>query len=472
MINYGKIKKMYFGMPKPVRKALSVFTRFIPVQYMYGKRFRKFYKKSLETEHYTREQIEERQNKLLRKLIKHSYDNVPYYTKLFKKLNLKPRDIKTKEDLKKLPILTKEDIRNNFSKLTARNYKDFMPDLAHTTGSTAKKLHLYLDQQNREKEFALAYRQLRMFGIGFNAKTANFRGDFAPMIGHKYKKTHEYFPLRKELIFSSYDMTEKKIDEYIKELKKFKPELIKGFPSALYIISQHILKKNLDVPQAKVIMTSSEILNDEYRETIERAFKTKVFDWYGASEYVISAGQCENLKGYMFNEDFGIVEILDEKNNPVHPGESGRIIGTGLYNYSMPLLRYDLEDVARLSEKKCSCKRNFLHAERIEGRVQDIIYLSENKKLPSVGIMTFWKKNVLPQTNPIEFTQVIQKDMKRFEIKVMVKDPSAKKNVVEVIDKELRKIIGNDAKIDFTFIDDFPSKEKWRFTKNEMMQHA
>ena len=114
---------------------------------------------------WSKEQIEELQNKKLRALIHHAYNNVPYYHRIFSQLGIKPEDIKTKDDLKKIPVLTKEDIRKNLPDLIARNVPKSQMIESHSSGSTGEPLKYYIDKQSYSAGWAQTFRCWRWAGF-------------------------------------------------------------------------------------------------------------------------------------------------------------------------------------------------------------------------------------------------------------------------------------------------------------------
>jgi len=123
-----------------------------------GTKIQKYLKWLEKTQWWKPSEIKELQNKKLRALIRHAYENVPYYHKLFRKLNLKPDDIKREGDLQKLPILRKEDIRKNFSELLARDFMRWKPKLNATSGSTGEPLKYYITMDSISIGWASGFR--------------------------------------------------------------------------------------------------------------------------------------------------------------------------------------------------------------------------------------------------------------------------------------------------------------------------
>ena len=235
-IPYALGFNIYKNCPLRIQDFFDILLWPLPRAVMLGGGFHEKFKFLLESEKWSHKQLVQFQEKKLRYLIEHAYKNVPYYHEIFKRNNIYPIDIKRIEDLRKLPILTKNDIRNNFGKLTAVNYKEFKPGLAYTSGSTGKPLEFYLDQQAREIEYASEWRQTFRSGIeNVNVKIATIRGDLVNEYG-KTNRFYKYNGLTKEIVFNTYLLEKDNINRIIKKLNEYKPVILKGYPHALYII--------------------------------------------------------------------------------------------------------------------------------------------------------------------------------------------------------------------------------------------
>ena len=441
----------------------ALLTRPIPRSVMLGSGFHVFFQKLNKTQWYKPERLKRFQESRLRALIKHAYHNVPYYHKIFKERNIRPGDIKTIEDLKKLPILTKEDVRNHFDQLIAVNANDYKYGIGNTSGSTGKPLTFYLDQQNREIEYAAEWRQLSWAGIDFQDKIATFRGGLVYEHG-KTKALWKFNALSKELNFNTFNMNESLLKIFIKKLKNFHPDLIKGYPSVLQIVSKFILSNNV-VIDPKAIQTSSESVFESQREIIEEAFNCKMYDWYGQSEYVVSAGQCPE-GNYHINGDSGIMEFVKNGEN-VASGELGEILGTGLYNYSMPFIRYKTDDIGKYSDEICTCGRGLPLLQSIEGRVTDLITTPDGKIISGTSFVHYWKHRISPHTPNVDYVHIIQKSKKRLLIE-MVKKERYSNEETQTILRELKLLLGSEIEIGFKDLDSIPIGRKWRFTESEL----
>ena len=180
------------------------------------------------------------------------------------------------------------------------------------------------------------------------------------------------------MIFSSQHISRDTPPYYIEALRRFQPAMIHGYPSSIYLIAHYLVENNISDIRPKAVFTASETLLDFQRKIIEEAFGCKVFSWYGNTEMVAHATECE-LGGMHVQLLHSVMEITDEKGNPVGEGVEGIMIGTGLDNWAMPLIRYKVGDVAVPALRRCSCGRGYPLVEKIVGRVEDYVVTPEGR---------------------------------------------------------------------------------------------
>lgn len=154
-----------------------------------------------------------------------------------------------------------------------------------------------------------------------------------------------------------------------------------GYPSALYAVAQYALDHGQRPAKARAVFTSAESLTDYMRTAIEDAWQAPVYDRYGAVEGCVSASQCEHGR-YHVNSEVGIIEILDQEGRPAAPGIEGEVICTGLHNTLQPLIRYRIGDTARWAvDQDCPCGRQLPILEGIDGRVEDVCYTADGRRI-------------------------------------------------------------------------------------------
>lgn len=464
-VPYAKGVHIYNKAPLWMKEVFSVCMAPVPRSIMFGSGFHNYFRELNKTQWYKLEDLEKLQEKKMRALIKHAYFNVPYYHRIFRGKNINYQDIKTLEDLKKLPLLTKDDIRNHFNELVAINANNYMYGVGNTSGSTGKFFSFLLDQQNREMEYATVWRQLNWAGIQFNDKIATFRGDLANETDYKNTLWMQN-ALSKELVFNTFDLNKGNIKKIVDKLSKFKPRLIKAYPFVLYYIALHMEDYAGKAVEPLAIQTSSELLSKKQRDVIQEQFNCQIFNWYGHAEYAISAGECENHDGFHINMESGIVEFLS-KDESVSSSELGEITATGLHNYSMPLIRYRTSDIGSYVNEKCNCGRELTIMNSFEGRISDMIVSPNGKVISGVSFEAYWLHRISPHTSHIECFNVIQKTKRKLVIEMVKCEDYCEKDK-EYILKELSILLGDDMDIDIIEVDSITTSGKWRFTKSEI----
>lgn len=454
------IKTIAKKLPYPMQQGLKYIYGAIPPRFRYGRVFWDTYNFLQESQWWSREKLEEYQMQQLRKLLHHAYENVPYYRKAFDERGLKPENIHTFDDFKKYPFTTKEMIRDKLDDFVAKNFPKSKLVYVTTGGSTGIPFGFY-DQRGfsdeREKAFILTLWE--RVGFTIEEKTAVFRGAYT---GNSSKNEFwKYGPVSKELSFSSYHMTEEYLRAYLEELSKFAPRYIQAYPSAISIFARFILNNGIDdLPPIKAILAGSENLYPWQRELIEKAFKCRVFSWYGHAEKAVLAGECEHSVCYHIFPEYGYVELLDREGNAViKDGEMGEIIATGFNNYATPFIRYKTMDLGVWTNKKCKCGRQYQLLERVEGRLQEFIITKNNRLISMTAINMH--SDVFDNVKQFQFYQ----DRKGEVVFNIVKKETYTDRDTEYIRRELYKKLGDDVSLIVRFVDYLPRTQsgKYRF---------
>ena len=463
-ISFGRGLEIYSRSPLCIQDIFALLTRPIPRYVLLGSGFQLFFQELNKTQWFKPKRLKRFQESKLRVLIKHAYYNVPYYHRIFKERNIRPADVKTTEDLKKLPMLTKEDVRKNFDQLIAMNAKEYKYGIGKTSGSTGKPLAFLLDQQNREMEYASQWRQRTWANVDFNSKIATLRGTLGWRRFKKGKPCWKTNALSKQLEFNIFGIDKNMFRMYVEKLKKFQPDLMEGYPSAIQLLAIYILEFDAKGIFPEAIQTSSETLSNSQRSIIEKSFQCKVYDYYGQSEYVVSASECP--EGNYHIVESGIMEFIRD-GEQVAEGEIGEIVGTGLCNYSMPLIRYRTGDIGKHSGEKCNCERGLPVIRSLEGRVSDTIITPDGKLLSGMSFEHYWKHRISPYTPNVDYVHVIQKSKRKFLIE-MVKNEHYSIEETQTILRELKGLLGPDIEVEFKDLDSIPIGRKWRFTESEL----
>ena len=262
-------------------------------------------------------------------------------------------------------------------------------NVSTTSGSTGRRTTTYFDKRawlrgryllKLRARLACGLKPLDRLAVFSEAKGSN-------------SNFKEFFLRQK--FFSIFDT----IEEQIPEIEGYNPSAMYGFPSYLSLLADR--RTNRMSPS--LIFTSSEMLNLKTRERIEKAFDTQVFDIYGCNEVKEIGWECKAHNGYHINSDWLLVEFV--KNRGSYVGEEGTIIVTSLYNYGMPLIRYEVGDTGKLIKERCSCGRGLPLISSINGRSIDYFTLPDNSRI-SPYAMTI----ALEKIEGIKQYQIIQEE--------------------------------------------------------------
>jgi len=386
----------------------------IPDRVKLGREFAGYSEELLRNERLTRAELDAMQLTKLRELIDHCRQHVPFYKGLFDSVGFKPNHLKTLADLAKVPLLSRQDLRDNFEELRAVNASGFEPEQCSSGGATGQPVKFLLDRRAIALEKACVRRHWLRAGYKDGEPTANLRGLRLAF------KPGEYSVIDKGencLYLSSYDLTPKTVAAYAKTFNNFRPVLLNSYASSAALFANLIEHNGLKVHSPQVIVCASETLYPHQREVIESVFESRVWDWYGLTELVGNASECELHNGYHISMEQGYFEVLDERGSAVAPGEVGEIVATSLHNFSMPLIRYRTGDLGEFTDEMCPCGRTSRMIKSIQGRVFEFIETPGGARLTATAL------NVHDNTwdNVLQF-QYVQKQRDVVVLRVMKAD--------------------------------------------------
>ena len=334
------------------------------------------------------------QDRRLRKIVGHAYLRVPYYRALFDSLNMKPSDIQGKQDLQRLPVLTKDSILKNYPEnILATNRDQIACSSRMTSGSSGKKLEVVLDHRLAALYRLMQLRQLIDVGYKPWDRIAYIR--YGPPVTKVFLQKIGFFRRH-------YIPLEWSPERQLSEVMKYKPQIINAYPSVLYLLARSISTDKAKKLGLKFLLSNSELLTQHVREKLENVFQCKVYDDYSCLEFSAIAFECR-MQNLHIASDNVIVEILDEEGNNVPIGDQGRIIITSLNNYSMPYIRYEIGDIGILSKETCSCGRNFPILSSIIGRCDDFVVMPSGRLMDPQTVV--FQIEVIPEVKEFRIIQ-------------------------------------------------------------------
>lgn len=368
---------------------------------------------------YSEDRLRTYQSERLQALIRYAHAKVPYYTRLMREHGIAPEDIRAPEDLTGFPLLTKDDIKRNFSDLLSTDFSLATVAKGHTSGTTGSPLEICYDPGVMRMNYAMLDRQYRWAHTNlaaFGDRVAVIRGNVIVPLAQRKPPFWRINYLHRQLLMSSFHLTPDNINAYLDELRRFRPKVLDGYPSTVYVLAKHLKNIGQTLP-LHAVLTSSETLFDFQRETIEASFQCKVFDYFGAAERVVFAAECDHHEGHHLASEFGISEILDADGNTVPAGTLGKLIATTLHNRAMPLIRYVTNDMTALRRQRCSCGRALPLIDDVATKAEDLLTLRDGR-LISPSVLTHPFK---PLTS-IAASQVIQEDLDTVVVKIIPTD--------------------------------------------------
>jgi phenylacetate-CoA ligase len=446
-----------------IRRAYGV----VPIERRLGEHFTKTRLLLQGAEFWDEEKIADFQLRKLKEIVTFAAKNVPFYEDLYRKHGVDVAEIRTLQDVKLLPSISKEDLRDHLEHFVARGFQTNKLEYMTTGGSTALPVRFYLEgTKSNAIEWAFLYNAWSRVGYQPGVRCVVFRGGF---IGSDQNRRYWSFdPLRKELHFSSYHLTNELIPAFLKRARDFHPEFIQAYPSAITIIAKYIKEHELTAkdffPQVKAILCGSENLYPAQRELLEGIFECRIFSWYGHAERVILAPECEVSNSYHIYPQYGLTEVLASDGKDAEPGQVGELVGTGFHNLACPLIRYRTKDLAVPSKDYCACGRKCRLLERVEGRLQELAVTAGGRLISMTAINMH--SGVFDEVKQFQF---LQRKLGELELHLVPNDRFDTSSYAK-IRKEIEQKLGLDMTLELRIVQHIPLTKsgKSRFLVQEL----
>jgi phenylacetate-CoA ligase len=427
----------------------------------------RFLKEFERQQYFSADKLKDMQFAKLKKLIRHAYATTEYYSRKFDEWGIDPSDIRSPEDVQKLPILTKKDILENISGLISKEYESDDLIASATGGTTGVKINFFYAKDSLAIKQAATYRAERWTGWDIGGTRGLIWPAQQDYVGYGSRKEKIRNALsERQVVLPAAILDEEKIAKYIDALKSKKPKMIRGFPNAMSIVADYILQKNIKLNFESNVISTGEPLQAHQRKSFEKVFHGQVFNSYSAREVALIGQECERHDGLHINMECNFVEFVDKDNGTwVKSGEIGDIIITDLLNYGMPFIRYQIGDVGIPDSKLCPCGRGLELFGGVEGRDADIFKLRGGKKVSAITLVLYLVDNG-PMVGKV---QIIQDAIDHLRIKI-TDDPMPDKEIFEYYEKTVAGLLGDEMKISFEVVKDIPTEKsgKYRFTKCEI----
>ena len=394
------------------------------------------------------EQIRRYQERRLERVLRHALKRVPAYREApgTKASVMRGEGFRA---LEQFPLMDRWTLVEQWERFVARNARRYSPKLVRTGGTTGKPVRLYLDGRTRALWNMMAL--LRRQWAGWRP------GDRSVFFGHSYGGLPGSIGAanmcvldrsRKELLLNGMGFDDRCLQEFARTVVEFRPHILRGSPLHLVLLARTINSVRAPV-RLRAILTGGELLSDEQRRYLEETFACKVYDWYNMWENVATAVQCEEGSYHLIPE-LSSVEIL-RNGRPCQPGEVGEIVGTHLGNFSMPLIRYNMNDLASPTGSSCPCDRNSQTLTIIGGRGRDILVTPRGYAV--LGNISIAAK--IDPHPPVEKLQFYQERNDEVLVRIVRGDGYTEDDTRRLV-AELDTILGGTMKIEWEYVEDIP----------------
>lgn len=386
------------------------------------------------------QELEKLQEKKLRHLLHHAYRSTPFYHRKFKKSGVHPSDFQHLKDLRKFPITTKEELRENHPHNTISKAFNLSKGVEmSTSGSTGRVFTFFCSRAALDYHMVISYRNFAALGYKPWETIAYVRSHPLEVGQHWYDR----FGLVRRIHVDVYSLAR----EQIKIIRQCQPQAITGYPS-LFLEWAKLIEKDEIRINPHFIRCEAEMLTKEARKYMEGIFECKLYEEYGSAEMIQYAFECKE-RNYHISADSVVMEFLED-GEPVAPGEQGEIVATSLAKYGMPFIRYKLLDWGIPRDGTCSCRRGLPLMKLIVGRDDDFVILPSGKKVSPRKVIPLFEL-----TKGIDEFRVVQerKDLILIDI---IKGKEYTQFVEDTVKKTFLEILGEPVELIFNYTDKIP----------------
>lgn len=402
-----------------------------------------------ESQWWSSDRMREFRGEKVRKLIDHCWENVPYYRRVMDERGLSPADIQNVEDLAKLPVLTKELVRENREDLRARNIPQDQMIPASTGGTTGEPMTIWNTADTRAWTTQCTTRAYAWVGLlPATRRVKLFGGSLGQPDQRSAIRRWYDRKMSPNLFLPAFEMTRDNARDYVRQIKDFEGKHLIGYASATFLLANFVdeLGESLSLD---AVFPTAELLPDSWRARIKEVFGCKVLPYYGC-------GECNSL-GYTCADDESIYHQCDEHavmevdlgdGRSALEGEGAFLI-TDLDNYAMPVIRYRNGDGGVLAGPGCTCGRSLSRILRLDGRVNDLLVTTGGDTISGV-IATHTFRHV----KGAKLYQFVQDEPGQVQVRIVRSDGYDPAVEEERIGRILREHLGEQAQVTFEYPED------------------
>jgi phenylacetate-CoA ligase len=420
---------------------------------------RRYWRELEQTQYFPEAKLKEIQWQRVKTILAFAWEKNGFYRRRFQKAGVLPKHIKSPDDLRRLPVLTKAEIRANTSQMISSGFQMETLQKSKTGGSTGRALEMFFTEECSELRNACARRHDRWTGWEPGEPFAACWGN--PQIPKTVKEKLKQRLLQPVIYLDTMSVNKKTIKDFVLKWRRAKPTLLFGHAHSIFVLAQYLNDLGIEELHPKGIISSSMMLISSERKVIEGVFGVEVIDRYGCEEVSLIGCECEKREGMHLNIEHLFIEFIKEDGTPAASGEQGKLVITDLINKAMPIIRYQVEDVGVPSDKKCSCGRGLPLMEKVTGREADFLIKDDGTKVAGISLI----ENTLTYFPGLDQMQIVQHSLNDFDIRI-VPGVFFRNEVLVNLRDYIEGIFGGDSNIQFTFLNEIQPEQsgKYRFS--------
>jgi phenylacetate-CoA ligase len=393
------------------------------------------------------------QTKQFKAIVNYAYNNVPFYHQKFDSINLKPSDIETLDDAKKIPITTKSELQaHTIDEVIAKNVDLSKCEKNSTSGSTGIPLAIYFGKKTLAIDHSMWRRAF--FNNGMRLRDRRISITDSRHIPKGISLTQRLGILKRKYI-QILDSPEYQYNF----IKKDHPDIVEGYPSSMAILANFCKDRHYEL-NFRMAMTNSESLDKKSRDLITSTFNTELFDYYGCTELSLMAWECRAHTYYHMNADSLLMEFVRDGES-VSSGERGEIVCTSLINHEMPFIRYRIGDVGIPTDEKCSCGITLPCMKMVEGRCDDFLVTENGDVISPIFIFPYPFENI----ENIRQFRIIQENKNKLIIQLSLKKDLLANPDLKKAEIEIHRVFGKNVDVEFQIKDNLERDPNNKFRK-------
>lgn len=448
VVSYRRLKTLYTLSPQWLKRTYSM----IPFAWRAGPEYRRTRRMIRETEHLPWDELRYRQLIQLRRLLQHAVTNVPFYQDAAAGgPGPLPEDPETLSLwFERLPLIEKSDLQLSSERFRAQGGIGEAVYTDNTGGSSGTPFEFL--KNNRMYPIEQAYMMDQWSRVGYRPGDRKLTLRGRTFSGRRPDERWHFNPIYNELAVSSYHLDEKSVVASFDAVSRFRPEFVHGYPAAIVTYLRLLEGAGLQFPdRIRAVFCGSEPTYDYQRKYISESLGCRVYSWYGQSECVILAGECEHSQEYHSFPLYGVLELVDDENQVVRsPGVEGEIVGTSLNNRAMPFIRYRTGDRGIYSAAEtCACGRSYRRLKHVTGRKQHFVYTAGRRAVP---VTAFVFGQHFDAFRRICAMQLVQEQPGRLGIRVVRGREFSDADERELREK-MQASVDNELAVEFEYVD-------------------